>query len=471
MSLDVTIFTSVTLQKNIPKQVMKLSYIINILLATFYCFISNASYGQREKIDSMEKLLKSEKSDSNKVGTLWHLAEAYQVYKPDTSLKLAQQAVVLARKIKYIEGESRALNQVANAFNQVGNYPRALDFYLQKLKLEERRNNPENLAIAYMNIGTVYHHQQEYRKAIDYALTSDSIISRHRLNRLRMYALLNLGDAYEKYNKLDSAMETTNDAYEAATQMADENMMGATLNNLANICLKHGTLDLALKNYRKAIPFLIKTQDEDVECETTIGLAKTFSKLGETDSALYYAKRSFSLSWQDGFLSRNLEASTFLKNYYESVKNIDSAYKYQQEMMNVINVIDSKERIREAQSITMNEEDRQKELNDLKLREKEELKERLQYIGIGVVLPFLFLITFYLANKKVKPKYVEYLGIVSLLLFFEYITLLLHPRVAEIAHHVPLFELIVLSSVAVVLTRLHHRVEHWFLARLSGKKH
>ena len=444
---------------------MKLFLLVLITFFTSFCAIA-----QQNKIDSLRQLIKKEKVDTNSVFLLWNLAQLYQDNKPDTAMILAEQAYNLSKKIKYIEGESRSVNQIANAYNRVGNYPKALEYYIRKLKIEEQRNHPENLAIAYMNIGSVYLFQEEFRKALDHTFLANKIITDEKITRLRKYSLLNIGDIYEKYNKLDSAMEYSNLAYQAALQDGDENITGTALNNLANICLKRNYFDLALSNYRKALPLLLKTGDDDVLCETTLGLAKTFLKINQSDSAVYYARLSFTISKIDGFLQRNLHASTFLKEYFNSKNLIDSAYKYQQEMLVVKDSINSTERIKQGQLIAFNEQVRQQDLAALKLKNKLELRQRLQYIGIGVLLPFIFLITLYLRKKKVKPRYIEYLGLISLLMFFEYITLLLHPFVVNVTNHVPLFELVVFSTLAALLTRAHHRVEKWFIIRVASRK-
>ncbi len=437
---------------------------LTLISLTLFC---TCSIAQREKIDSLQVALKKEKTDSNKVTLMWNLAQLYQSSKPDSALIFAEDAHRLSKKIHFVEGESKSLNQIANAFNRVGNYPKALEYYIRMLKIEERRNNPENLAIAYLNIGSVYLFQEEFRNAIDNTMIADSIIVKNKVMRLHKFSLLNLGDIFEKYNKLDSAMEFSNKAYLVALQEGDENMTGAALNNLANICLKRGYTDLALGNYRKALPLAIKTVDEDLMCETQIGLARTFSKLNQPDSSIYYARQAFQLSQHDGFLRTNLVASEFLKNYFEQNQVIDSAYKYQGAMMVVKESISSDERVKEGQLLLLNEQVRQKEIQEQKTRDEFDLKQRLQYIGIGVLIPLIFLFTLYLRNKKIRPKYIEFLGLVSLLLFFEYITLMLHPFVVKITNHVPLFELLVFSTIAALLTRTHHKIENWFLSRLT----
>ncbi|HMJ47519.1 MAG TPA: hypothetical protein VK498_09325, partial [Ferruginibacter sp.] len=162
------------------------------------CFPPLFAAAQRNKVDSLAILLSSEKVDSNRVTLLWNMAAASYAYKPDTALVLAQDAINLARKIKFTEGESRALGILANSFLKIGNYPRALEFYLSKLKIEENRNSPRNLASVTMNIGIVHVYQEEYRVALPFYYKADSIIRVNNISDLAYNIAVNLGDVYNK---------------------------------------------------------------------------------------------------------------------------------------------------------------------------------------------------------------------------------------------------------------------------------
>ena len=59
------------------------------------------------------------------------------------------------------------------------------------------------------------------------------------------------------------------------------------------------------------------------------------------------------------------------------------------------------------------------------------------------------------------------MGIISLLFLFEFLTLLLHPLVKELTHHIPILELLIFVSVAALLVPAHHRLEQILLKRLT----
>jgi tetratricopeptide (TPR) repeat protein len=131
---------------------------------------------QSKKIDSLKQLLKTEKQDTNRVIRLWKLAEQYQFFKPDSTLQLAQQALLLAKHINYTEGESRSLAIMATGQYLLGNYTAALNNYMLKLKLEEKRNSIRNYASALNNIGLMYILLADYPHALSYLYKADSTV-------------------------------------------------------------------------------------------------------------------------------------------------------------------------------------------------------------------------------------------------------------------------------------------------------
>ena len=102
--------------------------------------------------------------------------------------------------------------------------------------------------------------------------------------------------------------------------------------------------------------------------------------------------------------------------------------------------------------------------------EKEERKHNLQYAAIAIGL-ILFVILYFLFSHSVvaKPKVIKYLGILSLLIVFEFINLLIHPYVGELTHHAPVLMLGFMVGLAALLIPLHHKLEHWVTHKLVEK--
>ncbi len=443
---------------------MKLFTTIFLLLLLNYC---NA---QLTVIDSLKTLLANTKSDTDKAVALYNLSYYYQMYRPDSALMFAETAYDLSIKNKFLKGESWSLDRIAGAFHRLDNYPKALEYYLQQLKIEEKRGYMDNIASVYLNIALVYSSEQDLQKALYYNYKADSIIKKYNYNNLAAYSKLNIGDNYEKLNQLDSALLYTQQCFALAQVQQDDLMKGTSLNNMGNIYFKQQQFLNALQSYKASVPYLQKMQDDNTLAECELGMAKVFSAMNNKDSAYYYANESFNLASKNYFLNDALNASAFLTQFYKQQHNIDSAFAYQQIMLGIKDSVESAEKIKQLQSLTIQEQLRQNEIAAAKLKEAENRHEKMQLLMIGVAIPICFFISIFISRKKVHKKIIESSGIISLLLLFEYVTLLIHPLIAKTTSNSPVFEIIILVIIAALMTPFHHRIQAWLTNRL-GKIH
>jgi tetratricopeptide (TPR) repeat protein len=445
---------------------------MKLFALTFFAIVFGfRSIGQKAIIDSLNEALVKEKTDTGKAIILYNLSYYYQMYKPDSALLLAEEAYTLSEKNDFLTGESWALNQMAGAFNRLGNYPKALEYYIEQLKIEEKRTDPETIASIYMNIALVYNSEKDPDKALFYAYKADSIVKRNNLPVLSLYTLLNIGDIYEKSNKLDSASFYTAQCYIQAVKQKNDLITGTALNNLGNIYSKSGKLRQALNSYKNSVPYLEAMRDYNTLAECKLGLARVYEETGLDDSAYYYANESFQLASKNEFLKHALNASALLSRLYKKKGNLDSAFAYQETLLSLKDSIYSLEKIEQLQSLTIAEQLRQKQIAEIKLQENEDRRKKLQLLAIGIFIPICFFISVYLSRKKVHKKVIEFSGVVSLLLLFEYITLFIDPLVSEKAHHSPIVEIIIFVGIAAFITPTHHKIEELLIARLSKIHH
>lgn len=416
--------------------------------------------------DSLNKQLQTEKIDSNKVRLMWQYADEINNSDPEKSILISQQAVYLAKSIKYTEGLSRSLGVLANGFINIGNYPLALDYNLQKLKIEEKRNNPRNMGSVLGNIGIVYVMEQEYEKALIYYRKADSVITLYNVQDLVYQNKLNMGDAFDKLNKLDSAFHYYDLSLQKAKSLDNNYFIGISRIGLGHYFRKKQNFDSSASNYRTAISYVTEANDDFLLCETTLGFAKLFRQHNQPDSAKYYASLSSNTSKRGNFLSNELEAAEFLKDYYREQKNIDSAFAYYSIVQSLNDSINSKTKVRDLQILSINEQIRQLQIAEDKRLAAKERSQQLQMLFIALFIPGFFIFTLLLSQVRIPIRVIKILGVLSLLIFFEFLTLLLHPTVKEITHHTPVLEMLIFVAIASILIPLHHKVEHWLIEKL-----
>lgn len=97
-------------------------------------------------------------------------------------------------------------------------------------------------------------------------------------------------------------------------------------------------------------------------------------------------------------------------------------------------------------------------------------KQNIQYasIALGIIS---FVISFLLLSRRhiTNTKVIQFLGVVALLVVFEFFNLLLHPFLERVTHHSPLLMLLALVCIAALLVPLHHRLEKLATQKLVEK--
>ena len=446
---------------------------LKIAAVSIMIFLYSNVCAQSSKTDSLKRLLKAETIDSNRVTLLWKLAEQYEFFKPDTTILLAQEAQLMASHIKFVEGESKSFAIMATGQYLLGNYTASLNNYMQKLKIEEKRNSIRNYASALNNIGLMYILLADYKAALSYLNRADSIVNEVggvAKKDLQIGILTNLGETYYRMKRLDSAEHYFSQSLNIAVSQNNISSQGAAFLGLANVYAGEKNDSIALVNYRKALGILNDGTNNDMLCETALGFANVFQNIIQRDSAFHYAMLAYNVANRDGFLSRELDAANFLSSFYKKQKQFDSAFLYMEHAVMLQDSLKGQAKTREAMIISSNEQTRQAEIAAQNQLDKQSRRQQLQILAICLFIPAFFIITVAVSRIRIHRNIVRFMGVVSLLLLFEFIILLLHPLIEQIMHHNKVYELLFLVFIGAGLVPLHHRLEHLVLEKLIKNK-
>jgi tetratricopeptide (TPR) repeat protein len=456
------------------------------LLLFLFFLVANICSAQTSKIDSLLKVLPTIIADSTKVRCYNTLSANYESKRLDSAILYMQMSLSVSKKINETDDidkfEAYALTQLAYLYGLNSNYPKALEYNIEALKLAEKQiaksaKEPIKKKAAYSdftaantNIAYIYQKENNYDLAFKHLKIADSIIDNNNLTNLKDASLGNLGYHYFKIDKLDSALYLSMKAYEISKQKADKRLIGIWLTNIGNIYAKMGNTDAAFSNYKEAMANSNAAADYDAVCESSLGLAKLYEKNGNTTAAMQYANSILSIANTKEYNGRRLEVFEYFTNHYQQLKKYDSAFIYQAKMVALKDTINSNERIKDLLNMTIDEDLRQLEKQELIKKQVAQRKKTLQLLGLGLCMPSLFLLTIYLRRQKIKPNVIKFCGIASLLMFFECLTLFIHPWVVKISHHIIVLELLIFVCIAAVVIPVHHRLEHWLIDKLTHKK-
>jgi tetratricopeptide (TPR) repeat protein len=437
------------------------------LIGSFCSFIGTA---KSQPTDSLRQVIAQSKEDSSKVFLLRKLARTYLDSRPDSCYYYASWGLRLAQKLHEPKGESICLSLIGTIRCYIGDFPQALEISLRSLRIAEQVNDAQAVGDACNSLGIIYYFQKSYRKAMEYyiaalATTKDGPGEEGR----RMgVALGNVGEDYFKLNMPDSSRYYINLAYGKAAAAHDAATLAFDLAVLGDTYARSDRDGLALEYYRNGVPLEMGMNDQDDLCHGMLGMAGIFERRHRVDSAMFYAYRSLQIAMASNFIIQEMEATNCLAGLYESEKKTDSTLKYLKMTIALKDSLFSQDKSNAIQSMTFQENIRQQDLANQQKDAEITAGKNLQRAGIAVFIPIFFLFVLFLSRRRVRPRVIEFLAVVGLLLSFEFITDLIFPYISDWTNDSPIWETLILVAIAAVLEPLNYKIERWVNKRLAA---
>jgi two-component system, NtrC family, sensor kinase len=375
-----------------------------MILLLLLLYIVHSIHGQNTETDSLKKVMDTATEGPGRVLTLEGLSYAYVSAYPDTALQYALAGLELAQKINYPIGEAYCTNALGNVYFSIGDYPKALEMYLQSLKMKEGlKNQQQAIAVTYFDIANVYTEQEDYRHALYYLIKTKQVDEKAKDSAGILFDLHSLSSIYLRMKNTDSALYYAEHAWQLAVRLQDKNMIGAIVNNYGEIYAYLNNFPLAEEKFRLSITYVQAINDNEVLASDYYGLAKIFKERNLPDSSVFYARKALSIARDAPFLKQLLETSTFLAGLYKSTKRFDSAFQYQELSMATKDSLFNVEKIRKVQSLKLMEQQRQQAIEVAKIKYRNKIK---LYVVIFASCVFLFItLLLWRTNKQRRKDY------------------------------------------------------------------
>lgn len=424
------------------------------------------TFGQSKNEGNNERKLYAIKEDTTKVVSLIEASLENLNKNPNKSIYLAEEALFKSKKIKSQIHEMRSLNALGSALFVTDQYSRGLKISLEGLQLAEKLNHNRGILNAYNNIGNIYRRQGNYKSAIANFLLAKKLSEEKTLKTSNITSTL--GICYLETGRTDLAMIYLQNAYQQDIK-AKSDAISITYNRLGDLQSKLKNIPLALEYYRLGVVSAKQKEQYRWLCFNYVSLANLYFNQKQTDSSIVYAQKAISIG-NHKFLDQTQKASIILSNSYNRLKQPDSSLKYLRLAMAIKDTIRSNKEESEIQNLIFEDRIQKIESAEEKAQLAVERAHNLQYSAIAIAL-IIFIIAFLILSHSriVNKTMIRFLGILSLLIVFEFINLLLHPYLGGLVHHSPILMLSVMVLIASLLIPLHHKLEHWITEKLIEK--
>ncbi len=235
-----------------------------------------------------------------------------------------QQSLVTAREVNDKYQEEEIFNQIGRAYNALGEYRLALDFYQQALKINENLpdekwsriylfRQPSRTGAIHSNIGQVYLNLGEYTKALEFFQKASAITKQRGDKKGEVLTINAIANIQSKLGKYESALDYYQEALEIIKTIDTEkkNLEATTIHNIGKVYLKTGKYQLALDLFQQALTINQQFGSQNSTMVILNNIGQAYSQLGEDKLALASWQQALIIAQEIG--SKSGEGNT-LKN-------------------------------------------------------------------------------------------------------------------------------------------------------------
>ena len=373
----------------------------NIFFLVFLLISAIKLPAQSTEVDSLRKLLEKTPGDTNRVKLILDLSNKLYFYKPDLSLKYSEEALKLARDLKYNNGIVNSLNLAGEARRLTGDYPRALQYQLEALEMSRELKNEQIESNSLGFIAVIYMELNEYRQALQYLLPAIEIKNHLPASPPGVFILANTGISYNFLNMHDSALHYLRLAEAQNTLVKHPQLNSLIPRSVGNVYMHKGKSDSALLFFFTALQNSRNSNESINLGSIQQRIAEVYEKLNRKDSSLYYGLNAFNEAQRTSQKSRLLESSNLLVKLYRGMHKYDSAFYYEDLATSLKDSLYGIPKFRQLQLLMLSEQKRQQEIQ----REQERYKNKMRMIALWSAVGVFLIIAFILfRNNRHKQK-------------------------------------------------------------------
>lgn len=370
---------------------------------------------------------------------------------------------------------------LAMSYNWIGDYflfnkadnTSALEYLFKGIPLAEKAKNKRTISSLYLDIALAYFNLNNPEAAIKYIrragdnLPDSSSLMYDYMARQYQSASANY---YILQHQPDSALHFINELNETNLRLKSSVFESRALGLSAAAYDQLGDEQLAEIYYRKANILADATGFYNTKLFVKKKYALFLLHNNKMAEAGEQARELLEVGRQISNNSMQLAGAGFLRQVYENRHFADSAYYYSEMESSLKDSIFSQNNINKIQALSFNEQLR---IIDEAAKNKAEIegrKQNIEYalIAMGIVI---FIILFLLLSRRIitNTKVIEFLGVMVLLIVFEFLDLLLNPFLEKLTNNTPVLMLLALVCMASLLIPTHYRLEKWTTKKLIEK--
>jgi tetratricopeptide (TPR) repeat protein len=382
---------------------------------------------------------------------------------PVNAFKNYNNAYDIAYDISNTRLQSEIYHHFAQLYQTLDQTPLSEAQLFKSVELNEKNNNDLGLLLDYIDLARLTDKKEYFDKAID--LANQLGIERYRLLTRRLLFAYYM--AVEK-NPV-TALNYLNNNPDLKQSYINSGLPNYYF-NIGSVYFYSNNPDSAIKYFNLAESDLQKTLDINSRVTIYKEMADCYSRLGETVKAIAYFEKAKELGSGLNDLKTDTMITHSLSELYAQAGNFKKAFEYSRQYDRDKNELQQLADQRQVVLLEVDHENsnREKEMRELankKLREK-----NLQYMGITIFLAAVFTLLILIGMFPVSTFTIKVLSYFSLICLFELIVVFLEDYMHRVTYGEPLNIWIFKVVLIAILVPIQHFVEHALIRFMESRK-
>jgi tetratricopeptide (TPR) repeat protein len=399
--------------------------------------------------------------------TYAHGAACFNRGLKDEIRKNAKEEFALAEQLGVDTLLATSSQHLGDALNGSADAALQLKYFYQGLDYAKRSGSAGHIGTAYKQIATVYKSLGDLPKALELLkLAIAHVNSNYQVSRTCQH----LSDTYRLMGQPDSALYWAQRSNIITDPGSDPYAYARSYYMLGAAYAAKGDRDLAHVHFARAIEVADSFRVMIPLYGSLVARGRMALDAGEVQPAIADGRRAMQVSRDGGNLDGLIESSDLLREAFRASGSMDSAYHYFELRVLYADSLINATNLNKLQNMAFAQE--LKEVEEAKAKE-EEAAARSRNIQFGIIALIVITLGIFLLvfsrTAVVGARAIKNLSLIALLLFFEFINLLVHPFLGELTHHSPILMLLCMAAIAGLLIPLHHRMEHLITNMLVSK--
>ncbi len=305
---------------------------------------------------------------------------------------------------------SKILNNIALVYQDRNQYSLSIDYFLRAFDIQKENDDKATLSVTMTNIGMIYFQIQNYQEARNYIDQALTLARAENYMYTECYACAASIELFTVVGDHDQSEMMYRDAIRSCREIGNRYFESLAIFNHAQMELDQGNFISALKEFQDALAIQIEVGDNKKQNTTYNRIGISLMKANELAQASSNFRKARDMALNNGFID-DLSMSYFYLSKIDSIDgNFRNAYNNFQYHKSLSDSIQRLKQFNELSEIRIRYETRQKENENVLLRQERELQSAIidrqnlnkKFYSLAILMAVIVIISLGMLFLQVK---------------------------------------------------------------------